>query len=79
LTARQVAYLAEIRRRAANGEARAARIAADITLAEIAEVVGVDRSTICRWENGQRVPRGPAALVYGRTLALLERRPRRQA
>ena len=47
---------------------RSIRIGADLSLAEVAEPVGVDRSTIFKWERGTRVPRGEAAIRYGRLL-----------
>jgi DNA-binding transcriptional regulator YiaG len=35
----------------------------DITQAELAEMLGVNQSTIWRWENGGRKPSGPAAIL----------------
>ena len=34
----------------------AARVNAELTQAEIAEIMNVDRSTIRRWERGDKVP-----------------------
>ena len=56
--------------RAAPAIARALRQQAGLTQADIAEALGVSRITVCRWELGQRVPRGELAVRY---LALLRR------
>lgn len=37
---------------------RAARTAAGLTLSALAQVLGVDRQTIHRWETGERDPTG---------------------
>jgi DNA-binding transcriptional regulator YiaG len=60
--------LQRIRRLAETGAARAIRESADVSLAEIADPVGVARSTIHRWEHGIRRPRGQAAIRYLRVL-----------
>jgi len=60
--------LAAVRSLADSGRARSIRRAAGISLQEVANVVGVRASTISRWESGQRVPRGDAALRYARLL-----------
>jgi HTH-type transcriptional regulator/antitoxin MqsA len=48
---------------------RAIRLAAGVSLAEVAEVVGVAARTIARWESGQSSPRGE---YLGRYVDLLE-------
>jgi DNA-binding XRE family transcriptional regulator len=48
--------------------ARAVRQDGPHTQEELGQYVGVTGSAICRWENGQRVPRGRAALKYARWL-----------
>lgn len=53
-----------------DGSARAIRVAALITIPELAEKVGVSSPTISRWESAHRVPRGDAARRYA--AALLE-------
>jgi len=55
----------------ASGEARRIRHAADLSLAEMSRVVGVDLSTVGRWERRERVPRGAAALKYAELLERL--------
>lgn len=56
--------LAEVRSMAGRGEARSLRESADLSLAEIAQCVGVAAATIQRWEVGARRPQGAAALRY---------------
>jgi transcriptional regulator with XRE-family HTH domain len=63
-----VVELARVRALARNGTARTIRVAAGISLGELAKSVGVDRSTILRWESGERRPRGAAALRYAQTV-----------
>jgi DNA-binding transcriptional regulator YiaG len=54
---------------ARTGVARAIRQEAHVSLREVAQAVeGVDRTTILRWETGQRAPRGEAAIRYLRVL-----------
>jgi transcriptional regulator with XRE-family HTH domain len=49
------------------------RLGAGITQAEIAEVLGVDRASVTRWESGTREPRGDVRLAYIDLLARLAR------
>lgn len=63
--------LHELRRLTGSGEARKIREAAGLSQADIARSVDADPSTIARWENGTRVPRGAAAIAYGRLLLRL--------
>lgn len=67
--------LAAVRARAADGSARRIRVAAHLSLTDIASAVGVDQSTVHRWETGRRAPRGAPALRYGALLDALERTP----
>ncbi len=57
-----------------DGAARAVREAAGLSLEEVAAAVGVTGSAIGRWERGERIPRGPKALVYARLMERLNRR-----
>ena len=50
--------------------ARSIRHSADVTQAELAAALEVDRVTVARWEIGTRVPRGELRLRY---VELLER------
>lgn len=52
---------------------RALRIAAGLTLQELADVVGVTRDAISKYELGHREPRGPLRRVYAQALADLRR------
>jgi transcriptional regulator with XRE-family HTH domain len=50
--------------RSAPGLARALRLEAGLTLAEVGEVFGVSHVAVLRWETGQRTPRGDVAARY---------------
>lgn len=69
--------LALVRDLVLSGEARAIRINAHLSLAEIGSEVGASVSAVWRWENGERLPRGQAALRYGMLLRDLEKREAR--
>lgn len=71
----ELARLLEIRRLTESGEARRRRVAAGLSLSEIAQPSDVDVSTVWRWETCKRRPRGPAALRYLSVLALLPAAP----
>lgn len=69
------AQLAHVRALADSGAARGIRVAARLSLTEMATQVGVSVSTIYRWEQGQRRPRGRPAIRYGALLdELMEQR-----
>lgn len=71
LTVEDGAHLAELRSLCRSKAARSIRIAAGLSLSEVASITGVSSaSTILRWERGERVPRGTQALRYA---ALLQR------
>jgi transcriptional regulator with XRE-family HTH domain len=54
-----------LRRRAAvlasTGMGRQRREALSITQQDLAKAIGIRPATLCRWEGGQRVPRGEPA------------------
>lgn len=50
-------------------EARAIRMAANITQNELAKALGVHTVSVQRWEAGTRRPRGPVAERYAALLA----------
>jgi transcriptional regulator with XRE-family HTH domain len=52
---------------------RALRRGAGLTLADIAEAVGVTRQPVSWWERGRRTPRGPNLDAYGEVLRALGR------
>ena len=60
--------LIRVRRMVETGAARAIRLAAGLSLAEIARAADVTRATVWRWEAGERRPHGPAASRYLRVL-----------
>ena len=66
--------LSKVRSLAKSGTARAIRRSAGVSAGEVAEAVGVSSSTVLRWEDGERAPRGEAALRYGAILQGLLRR-----
>jgi len=66
--------LVDVREAAQTGEARRLRLAAGLSLGEVASEVGVGVPTVWRWENGQRRPRGTAAVRYAKLLEALEMR-----
>jgi DNA-binding transcriptional regulator YiaG len=68
---RTVEQLAEARALIASGEARHVRRAARLSLADVAAAIPADLSAVGRWERGQRVPRGPAALKYAQLITRL--------
>jgi DNA-binding transcriptional regulator YiaG len=79
MTRRDLALLARTRDHCRTGRARAIREASGLTQAEIASPCNVTAGAIYHWETGGRVPRGEAALRYGRLLRDLEKRANRAA
>ncbi len=57
---------------AEDGSGRRIRQQAHVPMSEIAEQIGVKVPTISRWENGQRRPRGEAAIRWAALLVSLE-------
>ena len=53
---------------------RLLRVRAGLTQAEIAELVGVKRNAVTRWENGTRNPRGHVRTAYAELLEALTTR-----
>ncbi len=64
----QVVALAELRRKCRTGEARRIRIEAGVSQSEAGAPAGVGPAVVSRWENGERAPRGEAALRYAELL-----------
>lgn len=58
--------------RAAPSLCRYVRQRAGLTQEEIAEVLGIDRSAVSRYESGQRTPTGPLLDEYASLLRRLE-------
>jgi DNA-binding XRE family transcriptional regulator len=65
--------LAEGRALARNGHGARIRQLSGLSQVELARHVGVDASTLSRWESGRRAPRGGNAVGYARALRLLKR------
>jgi transcriptional regulator with XRE-family HTH domain len=67
-----LARLSRVRVLAASGQARELRVAARLSQSEIARACGVSPALVCRWELGERTPRGRAAEIYAAILLPLE-------
>lgn len=63
--------LAYARSLASTGEGQRLRRAADLSVREVADGVGVTATTLSRWERGTHRPRGPAALRWAGVLSAL--------
>ena len=59
-----VRKLAVVRRLLAEGTARQIRVAARLSLSEVARQLDVEPGTVSRWETGNRVPRIGVAVRY---------------
>jgi DNA-binding transcriptional regulator YiaG len=71
-TSNRSARLAAIRRKCSTGEAKQVRVAANVSISEIAADIGVTPNAVWAWENCRRSPQGDAALLYARALSRLE-------
>lgn len=63
--------LSRLRAALSSGEARRIRESHRLTIGEVARASGVDQSTVWRWEQGTRRPRGANALAYADLLESL--------
>jgi len=54
-----------------SGAARSVRLAAGLSLGEVARAISVSTTTVLRWEHAQRQPRGEPALRYWELLQQL--------
>ena len=59
------------RRAARDGSGRRVRLAAGVSLTEMAAACGVEPQTVLRWEAGTRSPRARAAEKYAAALSTL--------
>ncbi len=71
--ASEITAVARARRVLASGEGRRIREANLLSLEEIARAVGVDASTVFRWETQEHLPRTGHALRYARFLDQVDR------
>jgi DNA-binding transcriptional regulator YiaG len=60
--------IARVRELARSGRAKIIRQQVEVSRTDVAQSVEVDPSTIARWEEGRRSPRGAAAIRYGEVL-----------
>jgi DNA-binding transcriptional regulator YiaG len=60
----QAVALMEARQFAASGAGRMIRQTARLSLAQVAAELGVNASTVFRWEVGDQVPNGDRAIAY---------------
>lgn len=56
--------LVHLRAAISTGETRRTRVAARLSISELAAACGVNQSTLWRWEQGKRLPRGERAVRY---------------
>lgn len=63
--------VAKARHLLATGEAKQIRLSGHVEISAIARDLGVSQTTVWRWENGQRIPRGPVAVRYAQILERL--------
>jgi DNA-binding transcriptional regulator YiaG len=68
-----LAPLIKVRAACTSGEAERLRVEAGVRRAEMARRCGVNSSTILRWEEGSRTPRGGAAARYWAALEEIRR------
>lgn len=73
MTAEELVLLGIAARRAEDGSGKTIRRDARLSLRLVAQSIGVAEATVCRWENGDRRPRGQAAIRWVQLLAKLER------
>ncbi len=73
MTTEEILLLVDARRHAASGTGRAIRVAAELSMDQLAEAIGVTKPTIWRWEQRKHRPRGAAAIRWARLLADLSR------
>jgi transcriptional regulator with XRE-family HTH domain len=69
----ELLMIARARRLSRSGEAKTLRLAAGLSIREVAGSIGSSPSAVWRWENGQRTPRGAPAAAWGELLQALDR------
>lgn len=74
LNAASLIALAEVRDLCTTGRGRAIREAADLSLREVAQHLGISAATLSCWERGAQRPTGDRALHYHQLLLELTNR-----
>lgn len=72
MNTRNLDRLTRVRELSLTGATRTIRQKAHLSLREVAVAVGVDTSTVARWEKGERQPTGSAAMRYADLIHRLE-------
>lgn len=72
-THRDLLLLARAREIARTGRAIGIRQSAGLSCADVGAAVGAAPSTIWRWERGERMPRGEAALQWASFITALQK------
>ena len=73
MTPHELLLLSRARRYAESGEGRELRLAAGLSLREVAEGHNIAPHTLWKWERGERVPRAPGAIAWAAFLNELSR------
>lgn len=68
MTNDELEAIARVRRLLKTGSAKAIRVGAGVSQAELAGTVGVSKGTLSRWESGKRVPGTDLACRLSKTL-----------
>jgi DNA-binding transcriptional regulator YiaG len=63
-----IAALAQVRTLMRTGAARSLRTSKNVSLSEVAAAAHIAKSTLSRWERGERTPHGAPAIRYLRVL-----------
>jgi transcriptional regulator with XRE-family HTH domain len=66
--ANEALLVARARRATQDGRARSVRVAAGLSQHEVGTACRVTAAAVSRWETGERLPRGDAAVRYARLL-----------
>ena len=66
------ALIAAVRYACCSGDAKEIRETARLSTSDVARAVGVNHSSIVRWESATHLPTGIRAVVYGRLLTRLK-------
>ncbi len=72
MSPRHTVLLATARTYSATGQGRSIRIRARLSQRDIARAIGSTEPVICRWETGQRMPSGEAAVKWAELLNQIE-------